>query len=86
MTHNDRVLALLSDGEPHSHHELYALHVIGHSRVSDLRKRGHVIAQWRDGDEYMYRLLSSPEPVEPAGPTVSSYGQLSFLSSRGAYE
>ena len=63
MTHNERVLALLSDGEPHTHHELYGLHVVAHSRVSDLRKRGHQIEQWRDGDLYVYRLLDSAAEV-----------------------
>lgn len=57
MTHNERVLDLLSDGEPHSHLELYNLHVIAHSRIADLRKQGHRIMQWRDGDLYFYRLL-----------------------------
>ncbi len=57
MTHNERVLALLSDGQPHTHHELYQLHVIAHSRVADLRKQGHNIVQWREGDNYVYRLL-----------------------------
>ena len=57
MTHNERVLQLLADGRPHSHHELYALNVIAHSRVSDLRKRGHVIEMWREDDLYLYRLV-----------------------------
>ena len=57
MTHNERVLGLLSDGEPHSHHEGYGLHVMLHSRVADLRKQGHDIACWREGDSYFYRLL-----------------------------
>lgn len=57
MTHNERVLDLLSDGEAHSHLELYALHVIAHSRISDLRKRGCVIESWREDDLYFYRLL-----------------------------
>lgn len=57
MTHNQRVLQLLSDGKPHTHHELYALHVVAHSRVSDLRKQGYRIEQWRDRDTYLYRLL-----------------------------
>jgi hypothetical protein len=61
MTHCARVLALLSDGQPHSHSELYALHVIAHSRVSDLRRKGYRIDQWRDGDLYLYRLVSLPE-------------------------
>lgn len=63
MTHNEKVLQLLRDGKPHSHHELYALHVIAHSRVADLRKRGYVIEQWREGDNYFYRLIDSPPPV-----------------------
>lgn len=62
MTHKQRVLDLLSDGAPHSHHELYALHVIGHSRIADLRRDGYTIAQWREGDEYMYQLVSPAEP------------------------
>lgn len=57
MTHNERVLHLLRDGKPHTHHELYALHVIAHSRISDLRRDGHVIESWRDGDSYLYRLV-----------------------------
>lgn len=56
MTHNERVLRLLSDGKPHSHHELYDLRVIAHSRVADLRAKGHEIRSWRDGDLYWYRL------------------------------
>lgn len=81
MTHNERVLALLKDGRPHSHHELYALHVVAHSRVSDLRKQGHDIEQWREGDLYLYRLLdrggyvrmgtTAPAPIEQPVPCVS---------------
>lgn len=58
-THCDRVLGLLSDGRPHSHHELYDLHVIAHSRISDLRRKGHAIEMWRDGDLYLYQLVPS---------------------------
>lgn len=43
MTGNDRVLQKLTDGRWHTHHELYSLGVIVHSRISDLRKRGHEI-------------------------------------------
>ncbi len=57
----DRILALLRDGRPHSHHELYRLHCIAHSRVSELRRRGHVIETWRDGDTYWYRMLVARE-------------------------
>lgn len=66
-THNEKVLALLSDGQPHSHHELYALHVIAHSRVSDLRKQGHRIAQWRHEDLYLYQLVDDTIVEEPDG-------------------
>ncbi len=61
MTHCDRVLDLLSDGQPHTHHELYALGVIAHSRVADLRRKGHAIDHWREtvnGETVsVYRLL-----------------------------
>ena len=69
MTHNQKVLQLLSDGQPHSHHELYGLFVIAHSRVSDLRKQGHNIRMWRDEGTYWYQLL--PAVVEhPDGQMV----------------
>lgn len=57
MTHNERVLELLSDRQPHSHLELYDLHVIAHSRIADLRRHGNTIECWRDDDLYWYRLL-----------------------------
>lgn len=56
MTHCERILELLADGEPHSYLEGYRLGVMLHSRVSDLRKRGHVIECWRDGEDYLYQL------------------------------
>jgi len=82
VTHNEKVLALLSDGKPHDHHSLYALNVIAHSRISELRKRGHTIEMWREDDLYWYRLLSDrqvtpsalpiAEQVAPGGPHASS--------------
>ncbi len=60
MTHNQRVLELLSDGEPHSHHELYDLRVVAHSRVAALRAQGHRIACWRQDGLHWYRLLDEP--------------------------
>lgn len=57
MTHNAKVLQLLADGRPHSHHELYGLHVIAHSRVSDLRRMGHFIEQWKENGDYWYQLI-----------------------------
>ncbi len=64
MTHAERVLALLSDGKPHTHHELYALNVIAHSRVADLRRAGHDIACWTAKDDRgervsVYQLVST---------------------------
>lgn len=69
MTHNQRVLQLLSDGQPHTHHELYALQVVAHSRISDLRKQGKNIVQWaatENGERvYVYQLVALPEPAVP---------------------
>lgn len=56
QTQCDRVLALLSDGKPHAHLELYRLGCVAHSRVAELRRRGHDIRCWRDGDDYLYKL------------------------------
>ena len=61
-THTERVLALLSDGHAHTHHELYALGVIAHSRVADLRRRGYTIETWRYGSMHMYQLVAGPVP------------------------
>ena len=72
MTHCDRVLALLSDGEPHDHHSLYALNVIAHSRISELRKRGHTIEMWREDDLYFYRLTSSARSTQASSPPDDS--------------
>ncbi len=100
MTHNERVLQLLSDGKPHTHHELYALHVIAHSRVADLRRQGHTIEQWHEGDNYMYRLLNQaredsgakdeapPITASPmaAGLIEQTGGQLALASTPTTYE
>lgn len=63
MTQNERVLALLADGEWHDHHQGYALNLVLHSRIAELRARGHVIESRRDtapdGSQlYLYRLVS----------------------------
>jgi hypothetical protein len=68
VTHCERVLDLLSDGREHSHHELYALNVVAHSRVAELRGRDYEISQRRvvgaGGEpDYLYQLVSSPRPV-----------------------
>jgi hypothetical protein len=69
VTHNAKVLALLSDGRPHSHLEIYDLRVVAHSRVSALRKLGHTIECSREGSLYWYRLLpqTAPEQLLPSG-------------------
>lgn len=77
MTHNAKVLALLSDGEPHSHRELYGLYVIAHSRISDLRKRGHNIISWREGDSYFYRLLSDSRSIP--SPAIAEHAVVPLL-------
>jgi hypothetical protein len=59
VTHAEKILELLSDGQPHSHHELYALGCVAHSRVSDLRAKGYAIDCWREGDLSMYRLVAT---------------------------
>lgn len=71
MTHNQRVLELLSDGEPHSHLELYDLRVIAHSRVAALRKQGHMIECWRADGLHWYRLLSDGLACPPSLPPVA---------------
>jgi len=63
MTHKQKVLALLRDGKPHTHHELYALGCVAHSRVADLRRDGHNIVCWSQishgGRVSIYQLLPS---------------------------
>ncbi len=102
MTHCEKVLALLSDGKPHSHHELYALHVIAHSRISDLRSQGHTIDQWHEGDLYLYQLRrldrghedngardeANPLSASPVAvaPIESTDGQLSIAVAQHSYE
>lgn len=56
MTHKQAVLQLLSDRKPHSHHELYGLGCVAHSRISDLRRDGYRIDQWREDGVYLYQL------------------------------
>lgn len=69
MTHKMRVLQLLSDGEPHSHLEGYRLGVMLPSRVADLRRDGHDIRCWRDGDLYLYALNEPEEPMAERKPS-----------------
>ena len=64
LSQNDRILAVLQDGREH---EMRDIHRIAgfcrlNSRVSELRKRGHVITCRREGSNYIYQLVT-PEPV-----------------------
>lgn len=60
----DRVLRMLSDGEWHTSAELYRFTAcIVHSRISDLRRHGHIIdkrhVKGRGAESIEYRLVSS---------------------------
>jgi len=57
MTQNTRILEILSDGQEHEKSEFYSFCVL-HSRISELRERGHSIEYRRDGDRHLYRLAS----------------------------
>lgn len=58
-TDNYRLFMALRSGQPKSHHELYALHMIVHSRKSNLvHDHGCVIDTWRDGKTTWYQLRS----------------------------
>lgn len=81
MSHKQRVLELLRDGEPHGHMEGYRLGVMLHSRVADLRRDGHDIECWRDGDNYLYRLLNVAAGDEPNSVQGSSPLLAATLSS-----
>lgn len=75
VTHKQRVLELLRDGRPHTHHELYRLGCVAHSRVADLRRDGHRIEcrlEMVAGERVsVYRLLDEAAGSFPS-PAVSS--------------
>lgn len=71
MSHCDRILDALRDGQWHTTHALYIEvgPMILHSRISDLRKKGHNVegrhVPGQSGaDGYEYRLLPSVTYVE----------------------
>jgi hypothetical protein len=77
-TDNHRLFLALRSGQPQSHHTLYGLHMIVHSRASDLRlKHGCLIDTWRDGKTTWYQLravreseaaASGADGASPLGP------------------
>lgn len=87
MTHCERVFQVLADGQPHSHLELYALGTVAHSRISDLRRKGYLIEQWREGDLYLYRLdglLVSADPEPQTTDREAGTGALPQGSAEGS--
>jgi hypothetical protein len=72
MTHTAKVLALLSDGQWHSHREGYRMGVMLHSRVADLRRRGYVIECAKRAGGYWYRLTGK---IGVGDPTASAPGR-----------
>lgn len=94
MSHKQRILDLLRDGKPHTHHELYALGCVAHSRISDLRSDGYTIECWRDRDDSVYQLVgtlagigpSSPEPAAALGPVPASAPDMAAAAEDGALE
>jgi hypothetical protein len=71
VTHCDQLLQVLSDGRPHDHRQLYALGMIVHSRIADLRKRGHDITHWREDGTSFYQLAGTgSETRRPLGSTT----------------
>jgi hypothetical protein len=95
VTDCEFLLRVLSDGEPHSLNEVlrrsFAERGCGltvHSRAADLRRQGHLVANWKDGergDGSWYRLLNEPDGREvgprrsgslsgqPASPLAASF-------------
>ena len=65
---NTRILKLLSDGEWHGHHSLYAIGCVAHSRISELRKHGYVIEKRQftvyGKQVWEYRLVGEVEASE----------------------
>jgi hypothetical protein len=93
-TDNYRLFMALRPGIPKSHHELYGgLHMIVHSRASDLRlKHGCLIDTWRDGATtwYQLRAVQSPEIAvtdrEPVGARASGLPSASAGGPAGVPE
>lgn len=64
-TQNERVLALLKTGPKSTHEILREVPCIVHSRVAELRERGHQIDCQRKGDLYIYELHDSADHPGP---------------------
>ena len=101
MSHCDQILRALRDGQWHTTHDLYIEvgPMILHSRISDLRKKGHIVegrhVPGRTGAEgYEYRLAPSVTYVEvervrrpvPLTPSVPAAEQLSIPVAAHHYD
>jgi hypothetical protein len=83
VTHCDQLLQVLSDGRPHDHRQLYALGMIVHSRISDLRRRGVEIRHWRENGTSYYQLESElTERATVANPGVAAVRSSGWTSTR----
>lgn len=80
MSQSARILEVLRDERPHTmtsiHQEVGFCRL--NSRISELRKRGHDIRCWRDGDDYFYKLTCGDWP--PALETAKEADLQRFLS------
>jgi len=47
QSQNDQILGLLAGGQWVGHHRLYEIGCVAHSRIAELRSRGHEIEQRR---------------------------------------
>jgi hypothetical protein len=47
LSQNDQILELLAGGQWVGHHRLYEIGCVAHSRIAELRSRGHEIEQRR---------------------------------------
>lgn len=51
--------ALRAHPEGLTHHDIYAMYMVGHSRISQLRAEGHEIIRTQKGRTHRYRLVSA---------------------------
>lgn len=61
VSDTQRLLQVLSDGQPHPHDQLYGLGMMVHSRIANLRARGYTIVCTRLAGKYWYTLTGSPD-------------------------
>jgi hypothetical protein len=59
-TQAERLLnALRAHPEGLTHHDIYGMFMVGHSRISQLRGEGHDIVRTQEGRTHRYRLVSA---------------------------